>query len=90
MSFDFVLSIRETRSSPQRAYELPDRRQTVSHYPQDLCPTSRHSRGPDMRGWSTRCAQDADPVMRHILGGEPVERDRMGARCGELIAHGLG
>ena len=28
--------------------------------------------------------------MRHIPGVKLVERERMGARCGELLARGLG
>ena len=28
--------------------------------------------------------------MRHVLCAQPVERDRMGARCGELMAPDLG
>ena len=36
------------------------------------------------------CARGPDPDMRNVPGGETVERDCMGAHCGELTAARLG
>ena len=74
---------RELRSSPERPCELKDHPQTVTYYPTDLHPMSRHSDSPH-RAITSHFYVLAVPTLTCATSRDvPVERDRMRAhrRC---------